>query len=61
MGRHLVGVVDAAGDHRVVGIATDEVDDDLLTDTRDVDEPPFVPGPGLADADQQLLFSSLLS
>src|SRR5439155_3845701 len=51
VGRHLVGVIDAADDDRLVRVAFLESDDDLLADARDVDPPPLLAGPERADAD----------
>ena len=51
VGRHLLGVVDAADDDRLVGVAFEEVDDHFLADARDVDHAPLLAGPGRADAD----------
>ena len=50
-GRHLLGVVDAADDDGLVGIAFEEVDDHFLADARDGDRSPALAGPGLRDAD----------
>ncbi len=36
-GRHVAGVVDAAGEDGVVGVAAQEVDDDFHADARDED------------------------
>ena len=43
--RHLLGVVDAADDDRLVRVAFQEVDDHLLADARDVDHAPLLAGP----------------
>src|SRR5688572_1358210 len=51
VGRHLLGVVDASGDDRLVGIAFQEVDDDLLADARDGDGAPGLAGPRLRHPD----------
>ena len=40
-------VVDPAGDDRLIGVAFQEIDDDLLADTRDHDAAPALPGPDL--------------
>ena len=48
---HLDAVVDGAGDDGPVGVALDEIDDDLLPDARDVDGAPVLAGPRLGDAD----------
>ena len=45
VGRHRLGVVDAADDDRLVGVAFEEVDDDFLADARDVDDAPLLAGP----------------
>ena len=61
VGRHLLGVVDAAGDDRLVGVALQEVDDHLLADARDVrSTPQFLPAHGCDTRTQQELFSSFL-
>src|SRR5262249_30134348 len=46
-----LGVVDAAGDDRLVRIALEEVDDHLLPHTRRRDTAPALPCPWLRDAD----------
>ena len=46
----MLGVVDAADDDRLVGIAFQEIDDHLLADARNVDRAPLLAGPGRADA-----------
>src|SRR5713226_939011 len=51
VGRHLVVVVDAAGDDGAVGVAFEEFDDDFLADAGNVDGAPVFAGPGLGDAD----------
>src|ERR1035438_2035768 len=51
VGRHLVGVVDRAGDDGPVGIAFQETDDHLLADAGDADEAPLLAGPTVSDAD----------
>ena len=48
--RHLVGVVNAAHDDRVVRVALQEIDDHLLADARDVDPAPGLAGPHCPDA-----------
>ena len=50
VGHGLFGVVDAAGDDRLVGVAFEEADDDLLADARNLDMAPVLAGPGLRDA-----------
>src|SRR5207248_8648691 len=50
VGRHHLGVVDAAGDDGLVRVALQEVHDDLLADARDVDDAPVLAGPQGADA-----------
>src|SRR6185436_1365319 len=45
--RHVVGVVQAAGDHRAVGVAAQELHDHFLADARDVDRSPARAGPHL--------------
>src|SRR5262245_37753330 len=45
-GRQLLRVVDAADDERLVGIAFEEADDDLLADARRRDRAPPLAGPG---------------
>ena len=60
VGRLVVGVVDAAGDDRPVGVAFQEIDDDFLADARQLDSAPGVAGPGGATRIQQELFSSFL-
>ena len=61
VGRHLLGVVDAAGDDRLVGIALEEVDDDLLADARHRDRRPSSCRPTAATTrTQHELFSSFL-
>src|SRR5712692_2552876 len=51
VGWHLVGVVDAAGDDRPVGVAFKELDDNFLSHARSPDGPPILPGPRVGDAD----------
>ena len=51
VGRHLLGVVDAAGDDRLVRIAFEEIDDHLLADARDRDHAPALARPRMRDAD----------
>src|SRR4029450_13521731 len=51
VGRHLFGVVDAAGDDRTVRVALEEVDDHLLADPRVEYHAPVLAGPVLRDAD----------
>ena len=51
VGRHLGGVVDAAGDDGLVGIAFQEVDDHLLADARQRDPSPVGAGPRVRDPD----------
>ena len=59
--RHLLGVVDAAGDERLVRVAFEEVDHHLLADARDVrSTPKFLPAQGCDTRTQQELFSSFL-
>ena len=42
VGRHLAGVIDAADDDGLVGVAFEKIDDDFLADTRKKDHaPPF--------------------
>ncbi len=48
--RHLLGVVDAPGDQRLVGIAFQEVDHHFLADARDGDHAPVLARPGVRDA-----------
>src|SRR5690348_6423385 len=50
VGRHLIGVVDAAGDDRAVGIAFEKLDDDFLADARNIDGAPIFTGPRLRHA-----------
>ena len=45
IGRHLLGIVNTPHDDRLVGVAFEKVDDDLLTDTRDINDTPLFPGP----------------
>ena len=47
---HLLRVVNAPGDDRVIRVTADEVDDDLLADARNVDEAPLLARPWLRDA-----------
>src|SRR5205814_2015105 len=48
--RHfLLGVIDAARDDRLIWIAAEEFDDDLLADPRNVDPTPALAGPNLCD------------
>src|SRR5665213_722615 len=49
VGRHVVRVVDPAGDDGAIGIALQEVDNYLLPDARDVRRPPLAARPGLRD------------
>ena len=59
--RHLLGVVDAAGDERLVRVAFEEVDDHLLADARDVrSTPQFLPAHGCDTRTQHELFSFFL-
>src|SRR5262249_37822521 len=51
VGRHLLGVVDAAGDQRLVRIALEEGDDHLLADAGNRHDAPVLAGPVLRDAD----------
>src|SRR5262249_12966986 len=51
VGRHLIGVVNAAHDDRLIRVAFLECDDDLLADTGNVDDPPLFTSPERADAD----------
>jgi hypothetical protein len=48
--RHLLGVVDAPGDQRLVRIALEEGDDHLLADAGNRDDAPVLAGPVLRDA-----------
>src|SRR6266699_5704591 len=48
--RHLVVVVDAAGDDGPVRIAFEEINNDFLSDARDGDRAPVLAGPRLRDA-----------
>ena len=48
IGRHVVGVVDAAGDDRLVGVAFQKVDDHFLADAGNVHARPTVCRPRLA-------------
>ncbi len=47
VGRHLLGVVDPAGDDRLVRIAFEKIDDHFLADARDGDHAPVLARPGL--------------
>src|ERR1051326_2394354 len=49
-GRHRLAVVERADHHRVVGIALQEVDQDLLADARQVEHAPFLAGERLRHA-----------
>ena len=49
VGRRLVGVVNPARDDGAVEVAFDEVDDHLLADPWDLDEPPVFARPGARD------------
>src|SRR5262249_20601781 len=49
--RHVLAVVDATDDDRLIGIAFEEGDDDFLADARQVDHPPVLAGPALRDSD----------
>src|SRR5690606_9180447 len=51
VGHGLLGVVDAAGDDRPVGVAFQKADDHLLADARDVHRAPVLAGPVLRHAD----------
>src|SRR5213593_443899 len=51
VGRHHVGVVNAAGNNRLVGIALEEVDYDFMADSRNVDHAPLLAGPRSGNAD----------
>ena len=51
VGRHVVGVVDTTGDDRVVRVATEEIDDHLLTDARHVHPAPVAARPRVRNAD----------
>ena len=48
--RHVFGVVDAADDDRLIGIALEKLDDDFLSDARQEHRPPPLAGPVLRDA-----------
>src|SRR5439155_406772 len=50
VGRHLVGIVHAADDNGLVGIALEEIDDHFLTNAGDVNHAPLLAGPGSAYA-----------
>jgi len=50
VGRHVVGVVDAAHHDGPVGVAVQEVDDDLLADARDEHRAPLASRPDLGHA-----------
>src|SRR2546423_7732057 len=45
IGRHLLGIVDAASDNGLVRIAFQEVDNHLLADARNADRTPPLAGP----------------
>ncbi len=47
--RHLVAVIDPAGNDRLVRVALQEINDDLLADARDHHAAPILAGPGLSD------------
>src|SRR5262245_24273899 len=49
--RHVLAVVDAADDDRLVRVAFEELDHDLLADARDGDEAPALAGPRMRDAE----------
>src|SRR6266478_1187742 len=49
--RHLLVIVDAAGDDGAVGVTFEEFDDDFLADAGDIDGAPVLAGPGLRNAD----------
>src|SRR5262249_22547117 len=51
VGRHLIAVVDAAGDDREIGVAFEEADDHFLSDPRQEERAPALAGPVLRDAD----------
>src|SRR5262249_51831936 len=50
IGRHVVGIVDAADAKRPIGIALEEIDDHLHADARDELRTPVLAGPGLGNA-----------
>src|SRR5271166_2087291 len=50
VGRHVVGVVDGAGDQGAVGIALEKLDYDFVTDAGPEVRTPGSAGPGLGDA-----------
>src|SRR5207245_4175169 len=49
--RHVLGIVDATDDDGLIGIAFEEINDDLMPDARNVDYPPILAGPGRRHAD----------
>ena len=51
IGRHVVGVVDATRDDRPIRVSFQKIDDDFLSDARDMDATPRLAGPQLGDAD----------
>src|SRR6266511_3746301 len=48
--RHLISVINTADNNRLIGIALEEIDDNLLTDARPKKGPPTLTGPGLGHA-----------
>src|SRR5206468_3132106 len=51
VGRHLLGIINAADDDRLVGVAFLKSDDDFLPDPRDVNTTPLLASQQRADAD----------
>src|SRR4030095_10328672 len=49
--RHVLAVVDAADDDRLIGVALEKLDDHLLADARDRHEAPPLAGPRVRDAE----------
>ncbi len=61
VGGHLVGVVDGADDHGLVGVAFHVVDDDFLSDPRPGVEAPAPTGDGLDAANPARAFFVVLA
>src|SRR5262249_46941431 len=49
--RHLLSVINAAGDDRLIRVAFQEINDDFLADSWNRDSAPALPGPWVRDAD----------
>src|SRR5687768_6947715 len=61
VGRHLVGVVDAAGDDGLIGIAFEEIYYDFLADARPKKSTPALACPSLGNPDPTRAFLIILA